>query len=248
FEGCAEAYESYRPGYPDELFEYLKNRFGLGGRSTVVDIGAGTGRATWPLAEPGCKVYAVEPSAAMRDKGQAHAAQFGGRVKFIDGTAEATSLDGETADLIISAQAFHWFDPLKALPEAARILKPSAGIALFWNNRDQDRNPIATELDQLIQWANPKHEIAYRGRAWDEVLEASGLFEQIDRRIFYHTSTMTADSMCGLFRSVSYVWNVLDQEGQANFEQQLRSLVDRHYGSNPFPLVYRLEAYAAQRR
>jgi len=247
FEQCADAYEAFRPGYPTELFEHLTTRFRVDNGSVVVDVGAGTGRATWPLADRGCRVYAIEPSAAMCAKGAALATRFGDRVRFLNGAAEAIPLVPNLADLLISAQAFHWFDPRKALPEAARVLKPNAGIALFWNNRDAQRNPVAADLDALIARANPEHTIAYRQHPWEQVLAASGLFLDVQRRTFYHTLTMTADSICGLFRSVSYVWNVLGTAGRIAFEHDLRLLVERYYGHDPFPFVYRLEAYTAAR-
>jgi SAM-dependent methyltransferase len=247
FDVCADAYEAYRPGYPVALFDDLAARFRLSADSVVVDLGAGTGRASAALAARGYQVYAVEPGDEMRAKGTELAKQFNGRLQFIRGAAEQTRLADELADLVIAAQAFHWFDPARALPEAARILKARAGLALFWNNRDHDRNAIAHDLDALIQRVNPKHEIAYRSRPWEQVLAASRLFADVARQTFYHSLSMTADSLAGLFRSVSYVKNVLDAKGLRYFELELRRLVHAHYGDAPFPFVYRVELYTARR-
>ena len=247
FDGCADLYEAHRPGYPAELFEHLARRFALTPGSTVIDLGAGTGRATALLAERGYQVIAVEPSPAMRARGRGLEARYPARVRFVEATAEATGLDDGMADLVTSAQAFHWFDPFRALPEAARVLKPGAGLALFWNNIDQERTAIGPDLKALIKRFSPSYTSAYHQRPWIETIEASRLFANVARTDFYHAVEMTGDTLCGLARSYSYVHNVLDQAGLAELEKELRRLVSRHYGEGPFPLVYRTELYAAAR-
>lgn len=42
-----------------------------------------------------------------------------------------------TADLITYAQAFHWTDPDRSLPEALRVLRPGGAVALWWNIKDR---------------------------------------------------------------------------------------------------------------
>src|SRR5262249_36877563 len=64
-------------------------------------------------------------------------------IRWLDATAEATTLGDSSVDLIVCAQAFHWFDPEKALREFHRTLRPRARAALVWN--DGDRSDPATE-------------------------------------------------------------------------------------------------------
>ena len=71
----------------------------------------------------GC--VAIEPVAEMR-------ALFGGgeRVRVLDGTAEALALADASVDAVTVAQAFHWFDAARALPEIHRVLRPGGVLAL----------------------------------------------------------------------------------------------------------------------
>lgn len=247
FDACADAYEEYRPGYPAELFDFLARRFSLAREARVVDVGAGTGRASWPLADRGFRVVAVEPSAPMRARGAARAPAPGGRIQFQEGTADATHLPAASAELVICAQAFHWFDPRTALSEFARVLVPRGGLALFWNDRDLARSPIAAELEALVSRYNPAYACEYRDREWAKIIAASGWFSPAERQVFRHGVTMDADSLVGLTRSFSYIRNVLDEAGRRAFEEEVREVVRTLHGDRPFRLGYRMELFAAQR-
>lgn len=122
-------YVASRPGYPLPLLLRLA---ALGPR--VADVGAGTGLLAAGLLDHGCDVTAVEPSAEMR---AACDAWLGGRPGYrsVHGTAEATTLDDASVDLVTAAQAFHWFDVEPARRECLRILRPQGQVALVWNDR-----------------------------------------------------------------------------------------------------------------
>jgi SAM-dependent methyltransferase len=60
FDEAAGLYDRARPGYPAALFDDLVELTGIGPGSRVLEIGSGTGQATGPLAERGCRVVAVE--------------------------------------------------------------------------------------------------------------------------------------------------------------------------------------------
>ena len=213
----------------------------------VLDIGAGSGRASVPLAERGYRVIALEPSEAMRARGLPRAAAFGDRLEFVGGTAEETERPDGSADLIVCAQAFHWVDPARALPEFARVLRPGGGLAIFWNDRDRERGTVAAELEALVSRYNPDYCCEYRDRDWAEIIAVSGRFSPAERLVFRHGVTMDADSLVGLTRSFSYVRNVLDEARRGAFEQEVRDLVRARHGDEPFTLGYRSELYAAQR-
>jgi hypothetical protein len=50
-------------------------------------------------------------------------------------TAEETTLDAGSVDLITAGQAFHWFEPQKTKTEFSRIGSVSAQAVLIWNER-----------------------------------------------------------------------------------------------------------------
>jgi SAM-dependent methyltransferase len=131
FTGKARVYAQARPGYPREAVEYITS---LAPQSAVfADIGAGTGKLTVPLAEYGYEIFAAEPNADMRRQLAAAAARFP-NVKITEGTAEATAIPGGSVDVIVCAQALHWFDPGAFRAECRRIGKSGALVIAVYNN------------------------------------------------------------------------------------------------------------------
>jgi len=116
FTNRAEDYVRYRPSYPAAAIDALLA--GLGAPTTLVaaDVGAGTGISARLLAERGVEVVAVEPNRAMREAAAPHA-----RVTFRDGSAEAIPLADGSVDLVLAAQAYHWFRAVPAVTEMARV-------------------------------------------------------------------------------------------------------------------------------
>ena len=132
FADRTDDYVKYRPSYPTEAIDAIVE--GLDASSArAADIGAGTGISARLLGDRGFHVVAVEPNQEMRSAAEPHP-----RVVWCDGTAENTGLEGTTMNLVLAAQAFHWFRAQDALREFARILRPGGRLALMWNRRRRD--------------------------------------------------------------------------------------------------------------
>ncbi|MFJ8592624.1 class I SAM-dependent methyltransferase [Streptomyces sp. NPDC093598] len=130
FNTAAAQYAANRPSYPPALFDAIEDLTGRPLTGTrVADIGAGTGIATALLHARGANVIAVEPGDGM-------AAQFSRTlpgIPIIRGTGDDLPLAGASVDLVTYAQAWHWTDPARAVPEALRVLRPGGALALWWN-------------------------------------------------------------------------------------------------------------------
>src|SRR5436309_1900995 len=136
FTGLAQLYAKCRPGYPDAAIDYLLERCRLGPGARVIDLGCGTGISTRLLARRGLRVTGVEPNANMRRQAEAEALPPDVPApRYVVGQAEATGLPGGTADAVVAAQAFHWFDADAALCEAHRLLVPDGWVALLGYER-----------------------------------------------------------------------------------------------------------------
>jgi SAM-dependent methyltransferase len=149
FSGKADVYSKSRPSYPNEYIDYLLSVNSLNETSRVADIGSGTGILTRQLLERGISVIAVEPNDDMRTKAEQDLQEFDQFIS-MKGTAEETSLQDKRIDLVIAAQAFHWFDQDKFKLECQRILKQEAMVALVWNSRDFS-SPLIKENAEIFK-------------------------------------------------------------------------------------------------
>jgi SAM-dependent methyltransferase len=149
FSGKADVYSKSRPSYPTEYIDYLLSVNSLNKTSRIADIGSGTGILTRQLLERGVSVAAVEPNDDMRTKAEQDLQQYE-HFTSIKGSAEDTSLPDKSIDIVIAAQAFHWFDQDKFKLECKRILKQEAKVALVWNSRDFT-SPLIKENAEIFK-------------------------------------------------------------------------------------------------
>lgn len=143
-------YVLHRPDYPRGLPGVLRDCAGLRVGIRVADIGSGTGISSRLILDAGCKVFAVEPNAAMRDAAEK---SLGENPLFhsVAAPAEATTLPDHSVEMILSAQAFHWFDRERAREEFSRILTAPGCIVLVWNVRQTGSTPFLRDYEALLQ-------------------------------------------------------------------------------------------------
>lgn len=127
-------YVAARPGYPERVLEILAAETGLGESWAVADLGSGTGISAELFLRRGCRVWGIEPNAAMR---QAAEVRFAAEPRFVslNASAESTTLADASMDLAVAAQAFHWFDRERTRTEVRRIVRPGGWVALLFNRR-----------------------------------------------------------------------------------------------------------------
>jgi SAM-dependent methyltransferase len=193
FGAVAELYDRIRPTYPAEALEWA-----LAGAGTrVVDLGAGTGIMSRVLVGLGYDVVAVEPDALMRERLTA----VSPTVTAHAGSAESIPLPDGSVDGVIAAQAYHWFDTTRALPEIARVLRPGGVFAAVWNDRDE-ATPWVHEYTYIIEGV--AGDAATRSRRQRSGVDFGPLFTPVEVARFRHETTQTRDSLFGLMHSRSY--------------------------------------------
>jgi SAM-dependent methyltransferase len=139
FGAAAAAYAEHRPDYPADAIRWALAPLGEVDHPEVLDLGAGTGKLTEGLLDLGARVTAVEPDAGMR-------AEFARRLRetpIFPGSAESIPLPDHSVHAVVAGQAFHWFDPARAFPEIARVLRPGGVFAAFWNTPDDSVGWVA---------------------------------------------------------------------------------------------------------
>lgn len=177
FDPVAERYDESRPGYPDALFDAIEDRVGPLAGATVVEVGAGTGKATRGLGARGARVLPVDIGAGML--AQLRARSPG--VPAIVGDGAALPVAHGAADLVAAAQSFHWLPLDRSLPEALRVLRPGGALALWWNVSEADDEPWMRRLLEQFR-ATPS---GYAGQEWPDgvegPLQATGLVDRIEQ-------------------------------------------------------------------
>ena len=253
FDRAAATYERARPGYPASAVRYLGRVLPFGPRRTVVDLGSGTGKFTRAIAPLGGARIAVEPTAGMRRV----FARTVPEVPVLDGTAEAIPLPDGFADVVVCAQAFHWFRPRPALREIRRVLRPGGGLGLVWNTRDDS-----------VRWSRKLTEILERERGsapvwrersgrnyWRVVLPAAfsekGVgFTPLRHRSFHHSQEGSTATFVDRALSVSSIANLpaARRRAVAGAVRRLLATDPDTRGRARIVLPYRTEVYWCRRR
>jgi ubiquinone/menaquinone biosynthesis C-methylase UbiE len=229
FGSVADAYDRARPGYPADALEWLVGT----GSLSVVELGAGTGKLTSTLVEAGHDVLAVDPSVEMLARLKRNVPDARTAVA----SAESIPAADRTADVVLCAQSFHWFDHDRALPEMARVLRPGGRVAVVWN-----------QPDYSIPWVRRLAEII--GREPDlgpEImpLKETPHFGWVEEEQFRNWSTHTAASLLDLVRSRSAI-AVLPEDERTQVLARVKRLYD-DYGRGPdgMRLPYLTHCYRA---
>lgn len=199
FDRAARDYDRGRPGYPAAAIELLCDRLPVRPDRRLLDVGAGTGKLTRELAARGAEVVAVEPTAGMRR--ELRTALPG--VEVLEGTAEALPLPDASVDAVTAAQAFHWFDVDRALPELHRVLRPAGVLGVVFNRRDLT-TPVQAALDAMLaedrgdtpSWATHDWTTSLGGSAWFAPAQTHG---------FPHVQRLDAEAFLARVTSISFV-------------------------------------------
>ena len=229
FREVPREYDAGRPDYPDDAVSWL-----VGDAATVVELGAGTGKMTASLVEHS-RVIATEPLPEMIGvlKRNVPAAWP------LMATAERIPLRAGVADVVISAQAFHWFDAPVALSSAARVLRPGGRVALVWNMRD-GTVPWVAQLSDIIGRSEQLHQ------GWDAAF-ATSRFGPLEHVVFRHSQTLDLERLCALVSSRSYLV-VAAEDQRRRVLAEVRSMAKSHpdlAGRETFELPYFVDCFRA---
>jgi SAM-dependent methyltransferase len=217
FSGRAENYVRYRPGYPKEIIQYLREYCGLAKESIIADIGSGTGKLSELFLKNANPLFGIEPNQEMREAGERLLKHFPNFTS-VTGTAEATTLAGQSVDFIAVGQAFHWFNHERCRAEFLRILKPAGWVAIIFNRRRKDAR-FAEAYEKLSnEFSIDPGATPHRGvkrEVIEEFFQGRGSFET-----FYHTQEFDFEAVKGRLLSSSYA----PEAGQPGHEEMLTVL------------------------
>jgi SAM-dependent methyltransferase len=173
FDQQAEAYDRFRPTYPDAVIDELLGPVPAG--LHVLDVGCGTGIASRQMAQRGAEVLGVELAPRMAEIARGHGVEV--EIAAFEGWDAA----GRIFDRVTSAQAWHWLDLPIATAKAASLLRPGGRLGLIWNAGCQP-DDLADALEEVYASVVPRggHRV-FRGYAANRSCDVkTGLGSEID--------------------------------------------------------------------
>jgi len=240
FSDRVENYIRYRPGYPQQALQALRDECGLAPNHVVADIASGTGIWTRMLLENGNPVSGVEPNTEMRQAGERLLVSF---PKFTSraGTAEKTTLADASIGFVTAAQAAHWFDRDRSRREFVRILRPDGWLVLLWNERLTDSTPFLRDYEQLLLTYGTDYEDVRHEKTTDAVNE---FFDPapFQARVFEMQQEFDYSGIEGRLLSSSYAPGL----GHPKYEpmlRELRRIFDQHAVAGRATFDYKTRVY-----
>lgn len=208
FDRLAEAYDRARPGYPAALFDSLIELCGLDGASRLLELGAGTGKATVSLAERGFEILALEPGANLLEVLRRRVARFE-RVRCVHATFEAWELEPTSFDLVFVGQAYHWLAPETRAARVAACLRPGGALAVFGNVAGLAASPVTDAIRAAYRThfgaTRDEPRLAYLSDDSPLLAElrASPAFSDVRALSFHWTARYTTEQYVALLRTYS---------------------------------------------
>jgi SAM-dependent methyltransferase len=230
-------YAQYRPGYPPALLDLLRTECDLSAAGDVADVGSGTGLLSELLLDGGHRVYGVEPNADMRIVAHRRLGHHRGFVS-VAASAEATTLDAASVDLVTVGRAMHWFDYDRAMAEFLRILRGKGAIAIVWLKRG-----VATEFAAAYEALLSGHAPRYRAKQRRQAeIEGRLLRDGFGRRSRAGRWRFDSDALRGMTLSLSVAPDRHDPAA-ASMLHDLDDLFRRHAEHGSVTLDYETVAY-----
>jgi SAM-dependent methyltransferase len=184
FGAVAELYDRARPSYPPEAIDDVLRHAGLKDGDTVLEVGAGTGKATMLLAARGLRVVALEPSASMAAVARANCRGCEG-VRVVESDLEGWEAT-ERFPALVSAAAWHWIDPGVRSQRASAALRDGGTLAAVWTFPDWTACAMSDALRDAYRRAapglaadfpmHPASEPTRLAGDWTAEIEAAGEF------------------------------------------------------------------------
>lgn len=235
FEQTAEEYDRYRPSYPDALFDDIRAYADLAPDDAILEIGAGTGRATRTVAAWGNPIIAIEPAPAMADVARRNLAAFPNADVRIARFEDDRAFESGAFGLAFCAQVYHWLDPATRVQRFHDALYHHGTAAVIANVQvtPEDTLPFWKRIDSVYRQIAP--EIAHHGefRRPEELpshpFEASGAFDDLEHCAHPWQWTLDTQRYVALLQTHSPHAS-LDTDVRSRLVDAIAELVGAEYG------------------
>jgi SAM-dependent methyltransferase len=249
FGEVAELYDRHRPAYPNALVDDLVDLAGLEAGSLVLEVGAGTGKATSMFAARNIRVLAIEPSPEMAAvAGRVCAAYSEVRIEQTD--FERWDPAGREFPLVFAAQSWHWVEPAAGFAKAADVLTRGGVLAAFWNRplwaRSELREAVlgayqraAPEVLDASDPIHPASPLPRDDEDWRRGIAATDALGAVEIRDYEWSETYSAADYAALLQTHSSV-RVLDPHRRSVLAGAVARAIERHGNRLTLSMLTRL--------
>lgn len=226
YKGIAGIYEDIRPSYPERLIQDVIKKTDLKLDDRLLEIGAGTGKATIQFADKGFRVHAIELGEDMAEILKDKCTHYPNVSVDVAPFEKWSCPDNEKYDMIYSAQAFHWIDKKVKYKKCHELLKDNGYLVLFWYNPCDDKLPATKEIEEKVNRIIEKYVSTYcanngkpERRVHDGVtsnderkaeIESSGLFDLIEKLEYTQEIRNNPSQHLKAMKSVPVFASILD--------------------------------------
>jgi len=245
FGEVADLYDRHRPTYPGELVDDLLDLAGARPGDRVLEVGAGTGKATELFAARGVAVTAVEPSSGMATVLRGKFADSAA-VTVVESDFERWDPAGAAFRLLYSAQAWHWIDPERRYPLARRALTPGGVLAAFWNRPAWGGSPLRDALLRVYRQAgrglstegqmHPANPDPGREEDWAAEIAGAPEFTEPATRRYRWSQDYTGEEYAGMLGTLSE-YRLLDAPARERILGAVRDTIEDQGPTLHMPMV-----------
>ncbi len=237
FSSRVENYIKYRPSYPQEIITFLTEKKNLLKSNVIADIGSGTGILSELFLKNSYTVYGVEPNVDMRNAGQKMLSKYPKFVS-IKGSAEDTTLNKNSIDIITAGQSFHWFDLKKARIEFLRILKSEGWVILIWNRRKKRSNEFLKDYEKLLMKYGTDYIVIEKKKLnYDKFFGVNKSDNKFQKKKFDNSQEFNFKGLKGRLLSTSYI-PLNDHPMFKEMISDLRKLFKKHQQNRSIRFEY----------
>jgi len=251
FDASADYYDRYRPGYPEGLIYCILMETNLPPTAKILEIGAGSGKATRQFVEQGYQLHCIEPGANLAAAGMENFRETG-KVEYSVCRFEEWEAPESQFDFAFSAQAFHWVPKPKGFELCAKALKANAYFGLYWNMYLTQDSPVDKALldfmrqkNLMIIYLQTKEEAEKSIQQNIHEIKESGYFNPPELYKFYWSQRYSAEDYLGFIKTGNGYLSLAPKD-QEWVDKEILNIIHQHGGEVIRPYLCAL--YLAQKK
>lgn len=226
-------YDKMRPTYVRGLYDDVIGFAQLDGNKKALEIGIGTGQATRPFLDTGCKLTAIELGENMAQFTKEKFSDFK-NFSVINGDFETAARENERFEFIYSATAFHWISEEVGYTKVFSLLKSGGVMALFWNHPAREEGEFETAIQNVYDKYRDSHQSPVHGFSEEQCLKIAQTiksygFVDVEYRLYRQTRYFDAVRYMALLNTYSD-HRARPEKNRVMLEKELSDVINRFGG------------------